>query len=108
MQRIRPAHPGLAGRALTDWERGEAAGILGGDGVLLFWALKEAAIKARRRAWGRALREITVTLDGVEPGCAWIAIAGEPTQNARYELREGWWLARSVRPRADATAGGAV
>ena len=60
-QHIRPAHPGLAARALTPASRRRRPECP--DGLLLFWALKEAAIKARRQAWGRPLRDITVTLD---------------------------------------------
>jgi phosphopantetheinyl transferase len=90
VQHIRPAHPGLAARVLTEGERTQAAD------VLLFWALKEAAIKARRQPWGRALNEIVVTL-GAERGAAGIVIPGEPPLAARYARRGDWWLARAVR-----------
>ena len=95
-QHIRPAHPGLAARVLTGAEQAQAGPRP--DQVLLFWALKEAAIKARRRAWGRALREIVVTLDapGEEGGTALIEIAGEAEMAAWYGRQEEWWVARAV------------
>ncbi len=95
LQHVRPAHPGLRARILTENEQAQGAD------TLLFWALKEAAIKARRQPWGRALREIAVTLeDGeTEHGEARIAIAGEPTLTASYARQWDWWLARAVRSR---------
>jgi len=95
VQQIRPVHRGLAARVLTECEREQ---IETPDEVLLLWALKEAAIKARRLPWGRALRDLQVRLTG--PGEAEIAIAGEAAQTAAYAyLAGGWWLARSIRPR---------
>lgn len=96
-QHIRLAHPGLTARVLTAQEREQGAD------VLLLWALKEAAIKARRRAWGRALREIEVTLDTpqTEWGTAQIVLPNEPPLCAHYtrhqERQENWWLARAAR-----------
>ena len=88
----RAEHPRLAARVLT---AAEQAQISPETDALLFWSLKEAAIKARRQRWGRALRELEVTLTG--PGTASIALAGEPPLTATYvRLPEGW-LARAVR-----------
>ncbi|MBV9850157.1 MAG: 4'-phosphopantetheinyl transferase superfamily protein [Armatimonadetes bacterium] len=97
-QHIRPAHPGLAARALTAREREQAGRLPSDAGTLLLWALKEAAIKARRRAWGRALREVVVTLDapGEEAGTAWIEVAGEAEMRAWYGRQGDWWVARAV------------
>lgn len=101
VQQVRPVRAGLAARVLTDLERKQLLAELGDAegraGVLLLWALKEAAIKARRTAWGRALREMEVRLTA--PGRAEISICGEATQTAEYvRLEGGWWLARSLRP----------
>lgn len=104
VQRIRPVHRGLAARVFSAEEQAQAEGQE--DGLLLLWALKEAAIKARRLPWGRALRDLEVRL--TEPGRAVIAVPGEAAQAAAYVLVEGsWWLARSRRSLAaepDATA----
>lgn len=103
-QRIRLVHRGLAARVFSAEERAQVEGKP--DGLLLLWALKEAAIKARRLPWGRALRDLEVRL--TEPGQAEITMPGEAAQTAIYALIEGgWWLARSRRsPGAepDATA----
>ena len=93
VQRIRPVHGGLAARVLSAEERAQAEGQA--DGLLLLWALKEAAIKARRLPWGRALRDLEVRL--MEPGHALIAVPGEAAQMAVYvRIENGWWLARSM------------
>ncbi len=100
VQRIRPVHHGLCARVFTPGERRQIAGRFGAEddpaGMLLFWALKEAAIKARRVAWGRPLREIEARL--TDEGRAAVHMTGEPPLTAAYEEVEGWWLARVVRP----------
>ena len=99
-QRIRPVHPGLCARVFTPGERRQVADRFGVEddpaGMLLFWALKEAAIKARRIAWGRSLREIAVRL--TDEGQAAIQMTGEPPLTAAYERIDEWWLARVVLP----------
>ncbi len=104
VQRIRPAHRGLAARVFSAEEQAQTEPLE--NGLLLLWALKEAAIKARRLPWGRALRELEVRLTG--PGRAEIAVPGEAAQTATYaSLEGGWWLARSRRSpgeEPDATA----
>ncbi len=100
VQRIRPVHPGLGARVFTAGERGQIAARFGAEddlaGMLLFWALKEAAIKARRAAWGCPLREIEARLTG--EGRAVVEMPGEPPLAADFERVEGWWLARAVLP----------
>lgn len=100
VQRIRSVHPGLCARVFTSGEREQIAGRFGAEddptGMLLFWALKEAAIKARRIAWGRSLREIEARL--TDEGHAAVQMTGEPSLTAAYEEIGGWWLARVVRP----------
>lgn len=100
VQRIRPVHRGLCARIFTPDEREEIADHFGSEdhtaGMLLFWALKEAAIKARRVAWGRPLREIEARLTG--EGNAAVLMTGEASMTAAYERVDGWWLARVVRP----------
>lgn len=99
-QHIRPVRDGLGGRVLTAGERGQIAARFGAEddpaGMLLFWALKEAAIKARRAPWGLPLREIEARLAG--DGHAVIQMTGEPPLSAAFERADGWWLARAVRP----------
>ncbi len=100
IQRIRPVHPGLCARVFMPDERQQIAAQFGSEdsqeGMLLLWALKEAAIKARRKAWGRPLQSISVQLK--RSGFAEIDVAGEPLFPAQYERLGGWWLARAVRP----------
>ena len=100
VQCIRPVHPGLCARVFTGDERDQIAGRFGQEddpaGMLLFWALKEAAIKARRAAWGRPLRQIEVRL--MDDGRAVVQMVGEPPLRAAYEEIGGWWLARVVQP----------
>lgn len=100
VQRIRPVHHGLCARVFTMGERSQIAARFGAEddpaGMLLFWALKEAAIKARRAAWGRSLREIEARLTG--EGRAVVEMTGEPPLSGAFERVEGWWLARAVLP----------
>ncbi len=102
LQRIRQVHPGLCARVFTPGERSQIATHFGAEndpaGMLLLWALKEAAIKARRRPWGQSLQSVAVHLGTI--GYAEIEIDGEPTQTASYERLGDWWLARAVRPTA--------
>ncbi len=102
LQRIRPVHPGLCARVFTPDERRQIAAWFGSedsaDGALLLWALKEAAIKARRQAWSRPLRSIAVHLEGT--GSATITLESAHSLTADYtrlaEERGHWWLARAV------------
>ena len=100
VQRVRPVHPGLCARVFTHGERRQIAAHFGSensaDGMLLFWALKEAAIKARRQAWGRALQAIEVHLG--HPGSGTVHVEGEPAFAAQFVRLDGWWLARVVKP----------
>jgi 4'-phosphopantetheinyl transferase EntD len=89
IQHIRSVHIGLSARVLAETERHQQ-----GD-ILLFWALKEAAIKARRQPWGRAMNEIIVTF--LEAGTARIDIVREPPLMASYRQQEDWWLARVIK-----------
>jgi len=102
VQHIRPVHHGLCARVFTLGERYQIGGQFGAEddpaGMLLFWALKEAAIKARRVPWGRSLREIEARLTG--EGRATIQMTGEPLLTAAFERVDGWWLARAVLPPA--------
>lgn len=99
VQWVRPVHPGLCRRVFTPEERAQVAGIFGREddleGMLLLWALKEAAIKARRTAWGHSLRDIEVRL--LDDNRAVIQMPGERPLTAAYEWLDGWWLARAVR-----------
>lgn len=95
IQQVRPVHPCLAARVLTEAEQAQAA--VSGEKVVLFWALKEAAIKARRLPWTHAMNEIAVTLTGA--GTAQIALLGERELfSASYCQSENFWQARAVRP----------
>jgi phosphopantetheinyl transferase len=100
IQHIRPVHPGLCARVFTQYEREQIAGYFGAEddtaGMLLLWALKEAAIKARRLAWERPLQSIEVQLG--DPGGAVIIMAGEAAMTAQYERLGDWWVARAIKP----------
>lgn len=100
VQHIRPVHPGLCARVFTLGERKQIASRFGAEddpaGMLLFWTLKEAAIKVRRIAWGRPLREIEAQLTG--EGRAAVQMTGENPMTAAFEKVDGWWLARVARP----------
>lgn len=100
VQHIRPVHPGLCARVFTLDERRQIGGHFGAEddpaGLLLFWALKEAAIKARRTAWGLPLREIEVSL--ADMGCAFVQMTGEHLLTAAFKRVDDWWLARAVLP----------
>ena len=99
IQRIRPVHPGLCARVFTPGERAQITREFGSedsaDGLLLFWSLKEAAIKARRLPWVHSLQSIEVRLYG--NGVSKISLPGEPPMAAQYERLGEWWLARAVR-----------
>jgi phosphopantetheinyl transferase len=99
VQRVRPVHTGLGVRVFTAAERRQIAAHFGSEedleGMLLLWALKEAAIKARRIAWGRSLQDIEVRL--AEGNKAMISMTGEKPMAAAYAWLDGWWLARAVR-----------
>lgn len=100
IQRIRPVHSGLCARVFTRSEQAQIAAHFGAedsaDGMLLFWALKEAAIKARRLPWGGALKSIEVRLTST--GESEIILPGEPPLSGQYEHLGDWWLARAVQP----------
>ncbi|MCX8103016.1 MAG: 4'-phosphopantetheinyl transferase superfamily protein [Candidatus Bipolaricaulota bacterium] len=75
LQQIRPVRPNLAKRALSERERAQLTDRFAErerEGLLVFWALKEAAIKAQRTRPAPPLREISVTL--TELGCAEILL----------------------------------
>lgn len=71
LQHIRAVRPDLHERVLSAHER-EHLAQYGREGVLIFWALKEATIKALRIRPAPALREIMVTL--TEPGQAEVRV----------------------------------
>lgn len=98
IQHVRPVHSGLARRILSPGEQAQMTDD-GHDRLLLFWALKEAAIKACRRPYRRALREIDVTLRA--DGAASVVMPGaERPLPAEYVWTDGAWLARAVLPTA--------
>ena len=101
VQRVRPVHPGLCARVFTPSERRQIAARFGSensaDGMLLLWALKEAAIKARRQAWGRPLRGIAVHLEGATAIITLETAQTLTADYARLDAEQGhWWLARAV------------
>jgi phosphopantetheinyl transferase len=101
IQEIRQAHPRLAARILGADEHAQHSiwrEQLGHDeAILLIWAIKEAAIKARRLPWGRALSSIHVRLAG--DGTALVTLPHEPCAFAAHYARNGlFWAARAVRP----------
>lgn len=99
-QWVRLVHPGLRDRVFRPEEQAQVGERFGSAddaaGLLLLWAVKEAAIKARRMTWGHALRDIQVTLG--REGAATVEIAGEASMSAAYASEIGWWVVRVVRP----------
>lgn len=101
VQRVRPIHPGLRARALNEDEQAQDD-----TDTLLFWALKEAAIKARRRRWERALRDMTVTVHRGDAGSGTATIwDGAQTLTATWMRLGDVWLARAVIPPPESQAG---
>ncbi len=101
IQQIRAVHAGLAARILGEQECVRHTYLqidLGHDeAILLVWALKEAAIKARRLPWGRALSSIHVQITSAHT--AQISLPDEPQMFSASYLRHGsFWVARALRP----------
>lgn len=99
IQHIRPVHPRLSARILCEEERIRHTHLqiyLGHtEAILLVWALKEAAIKARRLPWGRALSSIHVQLTGIRT--AQITLPDEPYAFEGQYARHGeFWVARAI------------
>ncbi len=85
LQHIRAVRLDFHERVLSEHERAQLAHHFSGrEGVLVFWALKEAAIKAQRTRPTPALREISVTL--TEPGQAEISLGTQ-----RLKAQWGRW-----------------
>ncbi len=72
LQEIRPVHPRLRERALTSTERAQCPDQ---QTLLIFWAIKEATIKAQRARPAPSVREIEVTL--TRPGKASVCAQGQ-------------------------------
>ncbi len=101
IQEIRRAHPRLAARILSADEHAQhdvwREHLGHTEALLLVWAIKEAAIKARRLPWGRALSSISVRLTG--DGTAQVTLPHEPCAFAARYARQGlFWTARAVCP----------
>lgn len=85
LQHIRAVRLDLHERVLSEHEREQLAHHFSGwEGVLVFWALKEAAVKAWRTRPAPALREIMVKL--TEPGRAEISL-----RTQRLKAQWGQW-----------------
>jgi len=101
IQEIRPTHPRLAARILGADEHAQhnvwREQLGHHEALLLVWAIKEAAIKARRLPWGHALSSIAVRLNA--DGTAQVTLPHEPCAfAARYARYGEFWVARAVRP----------
>lgn len=83
LQRIRPVRADLAERVLTEHEHEQLARFSQPEGLLVFWALKEAAIKVQRTRPAPPLRQISVVL--LEAGHAKIYMRSQ-------ELRARWGI----------------
>lgn len=107
IQQVRPVHAGLCARVFTSEEQAQIRVRWGAsdsqEGLLLFWAVKEAALKTRRAPWGRPLREIVVTQTG--QGTASVQMPGEPQITAAFLFLNGAWLVRAIRPPIPAIRG---
>jgi 4'-phosphopantetheinyl transferase EntD len=94
LQQIRPVRPDLIERVLTERERAQLAQHFAGDsdsleGTLVFWALKEAAIKVHRARPAPAWCEIAVRLTG--PGRAEILLCSQRLQAQWGRWKEFIW-----------------
>jgi phosphopantetheinyl transferase (holo-ACP synthase) len=92
LQQIRPVRPDLARRVLSAHERAQLDQHFAGDsleGTLVFWALKEAAIKVHRARPAPALCEIAVRL--TEPGHAEILVRSQRLQAQWGRWKEFIW-----------------
>lgn len=91
-QQIRPVRPDLDKRVLSEHEREQLTHFFAErelEGLLVFWALKEAAIKAQRSRPAPALREITVIL--TEPGHAEICLRSQKLTAQWGQWKEFVW-----------------
>ncbi|MCL6643219.1 MAG: 4'-phosphopantetheinyl transferase superfamily protein [Candidatus Bipolaricaulota bacterium] len=87
LQQIRPVRSDLIRRVLSEHERAELEQHFAGnlvEGTLVFWALKEAAIKAQKERPAPALPQIAVTITA--PSRAEIAV-----RDQRYSAQWGRW-----------------
>lgn len=88
LQQIRPVRPTLKERVLAEHEHKQLASAKSKEaereGILVFWALKEATIKAQRTRPAPAFREILVTL--TTPGHAEIS-----WRSQRFTAQWGRW-----------------
>jgi 4'-phosphopantetheinyl transferase EntD len=92
LQQIRPVRSDLVERVLTERERAQLAQHFAGDsleGTLVFWALKEAAIKVHRARPAPAWCEIAVRL--TEPGRAEILLCSQRLQAQWGRWKEFIW-----------------
>ncbi len=92
LQQIRPVRSDLVGRVLTERERAQLDQHFAGnslEGTLVFWALKEAAIKVHKVRPAPAFREIAVRL--TEPGHAEILVRSQRLQAQWGRWREFIW-----------------
>lgn len=93
LQKIRPVRPGLLERILSERERNQLTKHFAAredEGVTLFWALKEAVMKAQRARIAPRFQEIEITV--IEPGRAEICI-GNKKLSAHWGQREGFIFA---------------
>jgi phosphopantetheinyl transferase len=101
LQQIRPVRSDLGERVLSERERPQLARFWNrSEGLLVFWALKEAAIKARRTLPAPALREIAVEL--TSPGHAEVVLPDRTLRAAWGRWKEfiwAWTLNCGARPR---------
>jgi len=92
LQQIRSVRPDLMERVLSKHERAQLEQHFAGnslEGTLVFWALKEAAIKAQKTRPAAALREIAVRL--TEPGHAEILVRSQRLRAQWSRWREFIW-----------------
>jgi len=92
LQQIRPVRSDLVERVLTERERAQLAQHFAEnsiEGTLVFWALKEAAIKVQKARPAPAFREIAVRL--TEPGHAEILVRSQRLQAQWGRWKEFIW-----------------
>lgn len=84
LQRVRPVRADLAKRVLAECERKQLARFSQHEGLLILWALKEAAIKVQRARPAPPQRRISVAL--IDSGYAQVH-----TQDQRLRAQWGRW-----------------
>ncbi|MFQ5571114.1 MAG: 4'-phosphopantetheinyl transferase family protein, partial [Rhodothermales bacterium] len=94
LERIAPRHPGLPQFLLhpEEYEPFDALPLDGTRGLILYWTLKEATLKALRTGFRLSPKKLRLELD-LAGQAACVHIADGPTMQVRFEERAQCYLA---------------